>query len=44
MRNIVSDMQLKTTHRMERSSLKKEIATGRMIRFATSNRSIQRSQ
>ena len=44
MRKMVSETQLKTTHRMERSSLKKEMATGRMIRFATSSNSMHRSQ
>ena len=44
MRKMVSETQLNTTQRMERSSLKKEMATGRMIRFATNSSSMHRSQ
>lgn len=44
MRNIVSERQLKAIHLVLRSSLKKLMATGRIIRFATSRRSMQRSQ
>ena len=44
MRKMVSETQLKITHLMERSSLKKEIATGRMIRLATRSNSMHRSQ
>ena len=44
MRKMVSETQLKITHRMERSSLKKEMATGRMIRLATRSNSMHRSQ
>ena len=44
MRKMVSDRQLNATHRVERSSLKKEMATGRMIRLATSNNSMHKSQ
>lgn len=44
MRNIVSERQLKAIHRVLRSSLKKLMATGKIIKFATSNSNIQRSQ
>ena len=44
MRNMVSDRQLKAIHRVERSSLKKEIATGKIIKLATSKSSMHRSQ
>ena len=44
MRKMVSETQLNTTQRIERSSLKKEMATGRMIRFATNSSSMHRSQ
>ena len=44
MRKIVSDRQLNAIHLVERSSLKKDMATGRIMRLATSNSSIHRSQ
>ena len=44
MRKMVSETQLKITHLMERSSLKKEMATGSMIRLATRSNSMHRSQ
>ena len=43
-RKMVSERQLKMILLMERSSLKNEIATGRIIRFATRRSSIHRSQ
>lgn len=43
-KKIVSLRQLKAIHLVLRSSLKNDIATGRIIRFATNNKSIQRSQ
>ena len=43
-RNIVSEITLKMIRLRERSSLKKEIATGRMMRLAMRRRSIQMSQ
>lgn len=43
-KKIVSLRQLKAIHRVLRSSLKNDIATGRIIRFATNNKSMQRSQ
>ena len=43
-RNIVSDKMLKMILLVERSSLKKEMATGRMMRFAMSSNSMQMSQ
>lgn len=43
-KNMVSDRQLKAIQRVLRSSLKKLIATGKMIKLATNNRSIHRSQ
>jgi hypothetical protein len=43
-RKMVSERQLKAIHLVERSSLKNEIATGKMMRLATNNRSMHRSQ
>lgn len=43
-RNMVSDRQLKAIQRVLRSSLKKEMATGRMIKFATRSSSMHKSQ
>ena len=43
-RNTVSDTQLNIIHLVDRSSLKKEMATGKIIRLATNNNNIQRSQ
>lgn len=43
-KNMVSDRQLKAIHRVLRSSLKKLIATGKIIKLATNSRSMQRSQ
>ena len=40
----VSDMQLKTIQCVLRSSLKKEMATGRMMRLAINRTSMNRSQ
>ena len=40
----VSDMPLKTIQCVLRSSLKKEMATGRMMRLAISKTSMNRSQ
>ena len=44
MRKMVSERQLKAIHLVLRSSLKKEIATGKMMRLATRSSSMQRSQ
>ena len=44
MRKMVSETQLNTTQRIERSSLKKEMATGKMIKLAISSSSMQMSQ
>lgn len=41
---MVSLRQLKAIQRILRSSLKKEMATGRMIKLATSRNSIPKSQ
>ena len=43
-RKMVSEITLKTILPRERSSLKKEIATGRMMRLAMRRRSMQMSQ
>ena len=43
-RKMVSERQLKAIQRVLRSSLKKEMATGRMIRLATRSSSMHRSQ
>lgn len=43
-RNMVSETLLKTIQWVLRSSLKKEMATGRMIRLAINNNSINTSQ
>jgi len=43
-RKIVSERQLKAIQRVLRSSLKNEMATGRMMRLATSSSNIHRSQ
>ena len=41
---MVSLRQLKAIHRVLRSSLKNEMATGRMIRLATNRNSMHKSQ
>lgn len=43
-KNIVSLKQLKAIHLVLRSSLKKDMATGNIIRLATSNSNIHKSQ
>ena len=43
-RKMVSETTLKMILLVERSSLKKEMATGRMMRLATRSNSMQRSQ
>lgn len=43
-RKIVSLKQLKAIHLVLRSSLKKDMATGRIIKLATSSSSIHKSQ
>ena len=43
-RNTVSEMELNTIHRVLRSSLKNEMATGRMIRLAISRINMNKSQ
>lgn len=43
-KNTVSEMLLNTIHRVLKSSLKKDIATGRMIRLAINNISMNKSQ
>ena len=44
MRKIVSDKQLNAIHLVDKSSLKKEMATGRTMRLATNSISIHKSQ
>ena len=44
MRKMVSDRQLNAIHRVDKSSLKKEMATGKMMRLATSSKSMHKSQ
>ncbi len=43
-RNTVSEIELNTIQRVLKSSLKKEMATGRMIRFAISKINMNKSQ
>lgn len=43
-RKIVSEVELKTIHPALMSSVKKEMATGRMMRFAMSRMSMNTSQ
>lgn len=43
-RNIVSERQLKAIHRVLKSSLKKLMATGKIIKFATKSNNIHKSQ
>ena len=44
MRKMVSDRQLNAIHRVDKSSLKKEMATGKTMRLATNSISIHKSQ
>ena len=43
-RKTVSERELKTIHLVLKSSLKKEMATGKMMRLAISNTNMNRSQ